>query len=323
MPLNTETADSPENISVIICTYNRASILADTLKSYTTLEQNTACEAELLIVDNNSNDETRRVVDQFIVQYPETRYVFEPQSGLSYARNTGIRESRGDIIVFVDDDVFFDSCWLKAVVHIFRDYPEASCMGGKSIPQFESGRPDWSTDMLMNFYGSTNSGDAIKWMVYPEFPYGLNMAFKRDVFSQIGLFNPHLGRKKKNLSSNEEKEIFWRVNQAGFRVIYTPKALLYHRIPADRARKEWILARCYWQGASDIAFEQLKAPGLRFLLLWDAIRNGWGLVRRVTGGHWFPRRAYWHYKATKFPERCYQALQLGRVKQMFSESLNR
>jgi GT2 family glycosyltransferase len=275
----------------------------------------------LLIVDNNSNDNTWPVVEQFMAQHPETRYVFEPQLGLSHARNTGIRESHGDIIAFVDDDVFFDPRWLMEVIKIFRDYPEASCMGGKSIPQFEGGRPDWITDNFLHMFGSTNSGDLAKWMIYPEFPYGLNMAFKRVVFQQIGLFNVNLGRKKKNLLSDEEKDIFWRINQTGLKVIYAPNALLYHRIPAERTNQEWVLGRYYWQGISDVAFKQTTAPLSRFTLLREALRVGWQTIRRSTGNKLSPRKAYWHYVAAKFSERAYQAFQWGRVRRMIQEAL--
>ena len=277
---------------------------------------------ELLVIDNNSSDNTKEVVMSIAEKDSTIKYYFESKQGLSEARNSGIKLSKGDIIAFVDDDVYFDPFWLIEVVRIFQDYPEASCMGGKSIPQFEIGKPDWITDNLLTLYGSTNSGDTIKWMLYPEHPFGLNMAFKRAAFDQIGVFNLGLGRKKKNLLSNEESEVFWRVNQTGLRVIYTPKALLHHRIPHERTRKEWVLARYYWQGISSIVFDQLIAPQSRLALLKKSIRDGWGLLRQSTGKHWLPRKAYWHYKAAKFPERCYQSDKLGRVKQMFVESLS-
>jgi glycosyltransferase involved in cell wall biosynthesis len=307
-------------ISIVICTYNRALILKDTLSNFLNCVK-TNIYYELLVIDNNSCDNTREVVMAFAKNNSTINYYFESKQGLSEARNTGINASSGNIIAFVDDDVFFDPFWLIEVVRIFQDYPEASCMGGKSIPQFEIGKPDWITDNLLTLYGSTNSGDTIKWMNYPEYPFGLNMAFKRDVFDRIGMFNSALGRKNKNLLSNEESEVFWRINQADLKVIYTPKALLHHRIPAERTCKEWVLARYYWQGISSIVFDQLITPRSKLVLLIDAIWDGWKLLRQSTGHHWSPRKAYWHYKSTKFSERCSQSFVLGRVKQMSIESL--
>ncbi|MEI6145320.1 MAG: glycosyltransferase [Methylococcales bacterium] len=308
-------------ISVIICTYNRADILKATLSSFLDCAR-TDIVCELLVIDNNSSDNTKEVVMSIAEKDSTIKYYFESKQGLSEARNSGIKLSKGVIIAFVDDDVYFDPFWLIEVVRIFQDYPEASCMGGKSIPQFEIGKPDWITDNLLTLYGSTNSGDTIKWMLYPEHPFGLNMAFKRAAFDQIGVFNLGLGRKKKNLLSNEESEVFWRVNQTGLRVIYTPKALLHHRIPHERTRKEWVLSRYYWQGISSIVFDQLVAPQTKWVLFKEAISQGWGLLRQCTGMHWLPRKAYWYYKVAKFQERCYQANKLGRVKQLFLESLS-
>lgn len=309
------------DISIIICTYNRAQILEKTLASYSSLKPSDIFQVELLIVDNNSNDNTAQIINTFIKQHPETRYIFEPNPGLSHARNTGIKESKGNIIAFIDDDVYLDPDWVTEVLHIFQDHPEASCMGGKSIPQFEIERPEWLTDQLLIPYGSTNSGDNIKTMLYPEHPFGLNMAFKREVFTQVGMFNPSLGRKKKNLLSNEESELFWRINQAGLNVIYAPKALLYHRIPAERTCKEWVLSRYYWQGISSIVFEQLIAPRSRLALLHESFSEAWHLVLQFTGKQWLPRKVYWHYNDMSFDHKRAQAVKLGKIKQLFAEAL--
>lgn len=315
-----QTQSSTIQISIVICTYNRASILKDTLSSF--LECNrTDIDYELLVIDNNSSDSTKEVVKPFTEKFSTIKYHFESKQGLSEARNLGISLSLGDIIAFVDDDVYFEPSWLIEVMRIFQDYPEASCMGGKSIPQFESGKPEWIENEFFGYYGSTNSGDVTKWMLYPEHPFGLNMAFKCNVFHRIGLFNENLGRKKKNLLSGEESEFFFRVQQANLKVIYNPRALLYHRISSERTSKEWILLRHYWAGISSIIFDQLIAPESRQTLLKKAIRDGWELLLQSTGKHWLPRKVYWNYKATKFPVRCYQSKKLGRVKQMIVESL--
>jgi glycosyltransferase involved in cell wall biosynthesis len=313
--------DSIIDISIVICSYNRAKILAKTLKSFGTLERPVDTKIELLIIDNNSSDETPQLVNQFIQRNSDVRYIFEPQPGLSHARNRGIKESQGSIVAYVDDDVIFDSAWLIEVVRIFQAYPDASCMGGKIIPQFEVGRPDWAIDEMLVYYGSTSSGDNVKQMLYPEIPFGGNMAFRHNIFNQINIFNPNLGRKKKNLLSNEECEIFWRINQAGLKVIYNPKALIYHQIPPERTCKDFIISRYYWQGISSVAFDQLIAPRSRIALFKDAIRDAWKLMRQFTGGTCSPRKAYWHYKATKLPGKCYEFFSLGRVKQLFIEAL--
>ena len=298
-------------ISVVICTYNRAKILGETLGSYASLNNPVGKKYELLIVDNNSNDDTRIVSEEFIQTCPEARYLFEPTPGLSHARNKGIKEAHGDIIAFVDDDVFFDPNWLIEVVNIFKKYPNASCMGGKSIPTVDT--------ELLRFYGSTNSGDAVKWMIYPEYPYGLNMTFKREVFEKIGGFDTKLGRKKKNLLSNEENEIFWRINRAGLKVIYTPNAILYHRIPKERASQDWILSRSYWQGISSIIFEQKIDPKSKLDSIAEAVSLLKNLFIKSFGLTWQPKKMYWHYKAIKFTEKRRIMALIGRTKQLLIE----
>ncbi|WP_341328148.1 glycosyltransferase [Methylotuvimicrobium sp. KM2] len=309
-------------ITIVICTFNRSKILSETLKNYCSLIKSSDENVELLIIDNNSNDNTRKVCEEFIQTYPEARYVFEPTPGLSHARNTGIKEALGDIIAFVDDDVFFDPNWLIEVINIFDQYPEASCMGGKSIPTFEGGTPEWVDTELLRFYGSTNSGESIKWMIYPEYPYGLNMAFRRDVFTKIGEFNISLGRKKKNLLSNEENEIFWRVDQAGLKVIYNPKAILYHRIPKERATQEWILSRSYWQGISAFVFEQKIHSKSKLELIAEAVSLYKNLFIKLFGLTWQPKKMYWHYKAIKFTEKRTIMVLMGRSKQLLIEILS-
>lgn len=310
------------DISVIICTYNRADMLRDTLGSFFSMDLDGGPTFEVIVVDNRSTDTTSEVAAKFAHQNPDHICVIrEPKQGLSHARNTGIREARGDIVAFVDDDVFFDSGWLKGVASIFRDYPEASCLGGKSIPQFEGGRPDWVTDELLIMYGSTNSGNKIKEMVYPEHPFGLNMAFRREVFDTIGNFGIHLGRKKNNLLSSEESDLFFRINNAGLKIVYTPNALLYHRIPATRARKNWIISRYYWQGISDIAFHQALEPSSRVHLLQNIFRDTLELIVSLTGGYCSPRKAYWHFKTIHLRERIHQAFLRGQIRQMIREAL--
>lgn len=310
---------NPIELSVVICTYNRASILKETLESFINLRGSREASVELLVVDNNSNDSTAQVVNQYKAQLLNMQYVFEPKPGLSYARNTGISHARGALVAYVDDDVFFEPGWLDAVRRVFLDTPEASCMGGQSIPLFEESRPEWLKDEFLDTYGSTLSGNSIKWMVYPEHPFGLNMVFRREVFTKVGKFNPSLGRIKKNLLSMEETEYFLRVSQAGLKVIYNPAALLYHRIPATRTEKDWIMSRYYWQGISNIVFRQMHNPVSRLENLREAFSVLGRITHRVTGGHYFSRKAYWNYHGLRFEDRLNLARDLGKLRRLITE----
>jgi glycosyltransferase involved in cell wall biosynthesis len=245
------------DICIIICTYNRAAALREALESFLRMRRPFDSTVQLLVVDNNSNDETAAIAQEFCGRAPELfRYIKEPVQGLSRARNSGIRASEAALIAFVDDDVYFDEGWLLEILNAFRA-TGAMCVGGRSIPHFEAGKPSWISTELLSLYGSTNSGDAVKQMKFPEHPFGLNMAFRREVFARVGQFNTALGRIKSSLLSNEEVELFFRIDQANLPVFYTPSAIVYHRISAQRSRRSWVLKRSYFQGISDIAFTHI------------------------------------------------------------------
>jgi glucosyl-dolichyl phosphate glucuronosyltransferase len=316
-PHSDPPADTPSDISVIICTYNRAEMLRDTLESWLSI-QNAGTSVELIIVDNNSTDHTRLVVESFRPDCPcQLHYVCETDAGLSYARNRGITKASGNIVAFVDDDVYFDKCWLTALVKVFNDNPEISCAGGRSIPKFDGDKPDWITEDILKIYGATGYGDKDRLMVFPEYPFGLNMAFRKAVFTQLGKFNTRLGRVKKSLLSNEERDIFYRIHKAGLKVYYASEAVLYHRIFRDRMDKRWIAKRFYWQGVSDVVFDQLVQPRSKFMLF---MKTGWILIKMILpAGRLTPRIVCLYNNSIPLNDKLETHRLLGIVKQNIAE----
>ncbi|BCX89348.1 glucosyl-dolichyl phosphate glucuronosyltransferase [Methylomarinovum tepidoasis] len=311
-------------ISVIICTHNRGDILGDTLASLVPAvgeAEANGVAVELILIDNHSSDSTGEIGKCFAADHAWARYVFEPETGLSYARNRGIQEARGDILAFADDDVFFDSSWLKALAEAFCTHPDAGCVGGKTIPLFESGEPLWLHEHLLYMYGVTNSGDAICWFEPPKHPYGVNMAFRRHLFERVGLFDPRLGRIGKSLLSGEEADFFKRVYAAGYKVLYTPFAVLWHRIPAARTEKSWVLRRSYWQGISDVVHQQIDSPLSRGSLVSQAARETYDLFHRVKGPSWNPRKIFWHIRELPFYARSWHMAKLGFILQSLREAI--
>lgn len=245
-------------VTIAVCTYNRAEILKGTIESFLRLDMPEA--VELLVVDNNSNDCTRDLVGRYVAANGDLiRYVSEPKQGLSHARNRAIFESHADYLAYVDDDVFFDFDWLASMLAAFDQAPDAVCVGGKTIPHFESGRPEWVSDGLATVYGVTSFGEQFRRVAYPEHPFGVNMIFRRSVFDVVGRFDARLGRSKNSLLSNEESDLFRRIAIAGLSVYYMPAAQLMHRIPKERTSKSWVLSRYYWQGISDVVFKQIAS----------------------------------------------------------------
>lgn len=242
-------AESPF-ISIIICTYNRAGYLRDTLLSL--LETDADPDAfEILIIDNNSSDETHAVSQQIIQKYPDInlRYIKETKQGLSHARNRGIAETSGHVLLFLDDDIFTEPQFISAWISFFRDHPDVSGGGGKIHVQFDDPRPVWMSHFLLPLLGYHDLGSNIKKYPSNKYPFGGNMAFKREIFEQYGTFNTQLGRKGKQLMASEEKEFYGRLSDEE-EIYYVPRAFLHHRVNEQRLTKNYIKKQALGLGKS-------------------------------------------------------------------------
>lgn len=232
-------------ISVILCTYNRSQSLAKALESAAAQIVPTSVEWEVLVVDNNSNDETREVVEDFCNRYPQRfRYIFEPRQGLSYARNTGVCEAKGEVLSFVDDDVVVDPRWLNNLTApLFSG--EWAGSGGVTLPAQTFVPPSWlAPDGPYNMLGVLcayfNEGDKIHELKQP--PYGTNMAFRKEMFEKYGGFRTDLDRCGGDTMSNGDTEFGRRLLRAGERLVYQPSAVVHHPAPENRMTKRYFLA---------------------------------------------------------------------------------
>ncbi len=232
-------------ISVILCTYNRAQTLAKALDSVAAATLPAGVEWEVVVVDNNSTDQTREVVEEFHRRQPgRFRYVFESHQGLSHARNAGIREARGDVLAFMDDDVTVEATWLQNLTAGLRAGDWAGA-GGRILLAQTFSPPRWlALDGPCNMggilYAHFDLGDKPCELDSP--PHGTNMAFQRKMFEKYGGFRPDLGRCGSNMMSNEDTEFGHRLMTAGERFRYEPSAVVRHPVPQDRVRKEYFLA---------------------------------------------------------------------------------
>lgn len=237
--------DRTLDITVIVCTYNRCRDLAGALESIAASQVATSVTWEVLVVDNNSSDGTRQVVDSFCRQYPECfRYHFEPKQGLSYARNAGIANSRGELLAFTDDDVTVEPTWLQNLTaELLRD-PQWAGAGGRTLPAQKFTPPPWLPDDFANWGGLLcayfNLGDNACELKRP--PYGANMAFRSSMFAKCGVFRTDLGRNPGDKIGNEDTEFGRRLMAAGERLRYEPLAIVYHPIPSERITREYFLS---------------------------------------------------------------------------------
>ena len=308
-------------ISVIICTHNRGRVFEETVRSFHECHTD-GIDHELVLVDNNSTDGTREIADRFATMNSRIRYVMEAQEGLSHARNKGIRVSVGDIVAFVDDDVYFSPFWLTALDSAFKRRTDIACIGGRVVPYFEADRPSWIGDDILWIYGVTRNGDLEREILPPEVPIGCNMAFRRSVFEQIGVFHTSLGRTPGSLLSGEDDHIMHRVANAGLKTLYSPDARVSHRISPARLTRQWVLSRFYWGGVSVVALKQVSDDPLpRMMLARRVVRKILSLVRRWRDAAGFLGTRFGKdgdIPMTKQVDLCYI---LGELRQTVAETL--
>ena len=230
-------------ITVILCTYNRCADLRVALGSLAASILPDSSSWEVLVVDNNSSDQTREVVQEICSLHPgRFLYLFESRQGKSYALNTGIKEARGDILAFVDDDVTVTATWLQNLTAGLHDGKWAGA-GGRILPDRTFSPPRW---LLVN--GPYALAPLALFDLGPqarplsEPPFGTNMAFRRDVFEQYGGFRTDLGPQPGSKIRNEDTEFGHRLIAASERLRYEPSAVVHHAVSESRLQKEYVSA---------------------------------------------------------------------------------
>lgn len=226
--------------SIIVCTYNRAESLKDTLAALCALRASPDLRWEVLVVDNNSRDHTRQVVEEAQHIWPRLRYAFEPAQGLSYARNRGIAESTGEVLLFTDDDVLPEPDWLETTLNGLETFQADAC-GGYIAPIWETPPPVWLTERFYGFLAvRTDRTDDFMMNEQSQAPFGANMAFRKSVFDRVGNFDVRRGRHGNVLAGGEDIELFERVLSAGLRAAFLGRSRVHHKVEAYRCTKRYL-----------------------------------------------------------------------------------
>jgi glycosyltransferase involved in cell wall biosynthesis len=249
--------------TVLIATYNRAGLLDETLRSVRALRVSPSRTWDVTVVDNNSSDDTRAVVERHMTDFPvPLQYVFESRQGRSSALNTGIALSAGTVIAFTDDDVLLDPGWLDAACdELSGSDPSIGYVGGPVRPIWEAPPPKWLELTRGDLWGTIaiqDHGD--RRVVYEEagkVPLGANMAAVRTMLTRIGGFRPDLGRGNGRLILGQEvPELLARARAAGFRGVYQPAMALRHHVPARRLTRQYFRRWWFGKGVSRAALER-------------------------------------------------------------------
>lgn len=269
--------------SLALCTYNRAALLTQALGSLA------ACEAppgdwELLLIDNNSRDATRAVAESFIGRLP-LRYVFEPEQGLSRARNRALRECRGDFIVFTDDDILVDSDWLRAYAEGFFNHSEMGYFGGPIQPYYLDGKPSWIKDESMPLIGGLlgyyTLGDISRPYAEQDMhPFGANFALARRVFERYPPFRNDLGVVGNTPGRGEEAEYFGRVRADNIPGYYLAAARCRHVIQSNHLTLRYLYRYGVQKGIASVRIGGAGAGcGSRLSELEYGLKGAWQLLK--------------------------------------------
>jgi glycosyltransferase involved in cell wall biosynthesis len=239
------------DVSIIICTANRAADLHDTLASLARVSR--PGRVELLVVDNRSTDHTpgssRKPPD---ISHFGSLPVRD-EAGKYAALNAGIRASKGRVIVATDDDARFEPDWLERAVDGLSRYG-CEFVGGRVDPIWGGQKPAWLLErngLHANVIALLDHGDRVReFGCGISWPLGVNVAYRRDVFERVGLFDNRLGRKIGTLRNQAQREWHLRARAAGARGFYLPEMVVHHLVARDRLEKQYFRRWWYWHGIS-------------------------------------------------------------------------
>ncbi len=193
-----------------------------------------------MVVDNKSTDNTKEIVEDFQEHYPfRILYIKEKQQGLSHARNRGVRESKGRLIAFTDDDTVVDKRWVATIIKTFAEHAEhnVQCIGGKILPVWEKPPPRWLSEELHDRLALLDYGDVPFYLIRPLI-WGANLAVRTEAFKKYGLFSTDRGRLPNKLYSGEETHFLSRLLEGGESILYMPEAIVRHCISAEANEKD-------------------------------------------------------------------------------------
>jgi glycosyltransferase involved in cell wall biosynthesis len=267
------------DFSVIICSYNRCESLRRTLQSIEAMICPADVKWEVIVVDNNSTDGTALIVDQFQRnnRVPIV-YLFQALQGKSYALNFGISNSKGDIVLFIDDDCIVDEDWLSSINKEFKRDDSLSGVGGRVELYDSRDQPVSIRTFRERRYLDRSS-------LFNLIP-GCNMAFRRGVFESVGKFDVNFGPGKKMVV--EDADFIYRTYKRGFKLVYSPDVLVFHN--HGRRTDEQIIAlkRSYVIGRGGFYCKHILAGDRDVLKMayWETMQLIRSLFGKVVDLQW-------------------------------------
>ena len=264
--------DRPQ-ASVIIPTCGRPDLLEDTVRSLQRLPSK--LRFEILVVDNHPSPHVRDRISSLAAEHgPALRYVPEPKMGLDRSRHAGARAARAEILVYVDDDVIVPPGWLDAMLAPY-DQGDIACVGGKTVPKWHSSPPPW-INPIKGWLSVLDLGDDAFALPLGQSVVGCNFSIRRRVLYEVGGSHPDDYRDPRMVwyCGDGEVGLVRKVIRAGYRVMYEPRAWLYHRVTEERMVPEYFFRRAFVEGVRNGYTEFRRSPVGRTALILAAARQG-------------------------------------------------
>ncbi|MFZ6023357.1 MAG: glycosyltransferase family 2 protein [Bacteroidota bacterium] len=220
----------PLQISVVICTYNRALYLSDALNS---LYAQTLSKQyfEVIVANNNSTDQTEELCKQYIDTHPDMRIIYlnEKEQGASFARNTGAAIAASPLLCFMDDDAIANNDYLSRIVQFFETHPNSGGLGGRIIPRYIPSEPGWMSHYVSSMVGNFDYAPQVSAFRPGKYPLESNMIVPKLLFDKIGGFNTALPGVKGELRiGGEGKDFFFRLQALEHAIYYDPNIIVHH-----------------------------------------------------------------------------------------------
>ncbi len=248
-------------ISVILCSHDRLHYVRSCMASLA--RQTVGQHAfEIILVDSGSPAAVHSELERLVEQVGNARLLRLERSGVSLARNAGARAATGDYVAYIDDDAMAAPDWIEQIQHVLVERGcRPAVLGGRVLPVWERPLPRWwphSLRGVLSIIEHEGAGE-YRTAALPASiePYGVNMILRRDVMLRHGGFAEALGRLGLVLQSDEDVQLAWRLQDAGFSAVYDSRIVVHHSIQARRLNVEWLLSRLYWQGASTVHTRRL------------------------------------------------------------------
>jgi glycosyltransferase involved in cell wall biosynthesis len=255
---------SAPSIAVVICTWNRSSLLRTTLLSLNEQSDCSALDIEVIVVDNNSSDDTKGVVEALTSNWKlgELRYAFEARQGKQFALNHGIHLSQKTVIAFTDDDILFPKDWLINISHTFDDKPLDLVGGRTEVVWPEAGKPNWYDPGMSAITGNVDLGEKTLRPPPPGYaPAGANLVARRSLFDRVGLFSESHFR-------HMDYEFGMRCSLAQASIAYEPTLVVYAPIASECLNKRYFRRWSFKAGIADDTAQDASMPTLLGVPRW-------------------------------------------------------